>query len=161
MTSITEWEGKDWQAFRNFYGSFQPVGMPALVATPDGSGQSGWIGIYPETQFIRPTPMPSGKPTAPTMYGRYSFDHTATHCTLEGTDAPARWGVLSTAIRLEVGVDDTWVRGPGGLLQQLRQHMLASSNESFAIFPEGRTERHGQDGNFIVFVLRTNFLIAN
>lgn len=160
---MADWEARDWRSFRDFFGSFAPSGMPTVEGVDVGGqqGQTGFLGIFPETQFIQPQPMPSGTPTRPTIYGRYSFDHGGATGTLEGTEAPARSGVLSTAIRLEVGADDVWVRGPGGVYLQLRQHMLESSTESFALLPEGVTERHGQDGDFVVYVLRTRFTACN
>lgn|GEM_PF-6247293 len=158
MSGIADWEGRDWRAFRDFYAAFQPAGMPA---PSEGIVGSGWRGIFPETQFIRPQPAPTGIPSAPTIYGRYSFDHLWTSATVEGTLAPSRGGNLSTAIRLELGADESWVRGPGGVYQQLRQLMLDSATESFVILPEGVTERHGQDGDFAVYVLRNRFIISN
>ena len=36
-----------------------------------------------------------------------------------------------------------------------------SRPDGLAIFPEGVTERHGQDGDFAVYVLRTRFIASN
>lgn len=163
MDGIAVWEATDWEAFRAFYASFQPAGLPAYSASSTGeaSAATGWLGIFPETQFIEPRPSPSGMPSQPTIYGRFTFDHAWSRATVEGVDAPCRGGTLSTAIRLELGADERWVRGPAGVYSQLRQHMVDSSTPTFAIFPEGVTERHGQDGDFAVYVLRTKFISTN
>ena len=111
---IADFEATDWRAFADFFGGFHPVGMPAASVNTNGTGGLGWRGIFSETQFISPKPQVSGRPSQPTIYGRYSFDHLGTAATIEGSLAPARWGNLSTAIRLELGASESWVRGPGG-----------------------------------------------
>lgn len=158
MSALTDYEAVDWQAFRDFFDAFQPSGMPAETAGIEGSG---WRGVFPETQFISPMPQPSGRPGAPTIYGRYAFDYTGVRAMLDGDSAPVREGSLSTAIRLELGASDSWVRGPAGVFQQLRLRMVAVSTPSFAIFPEGVTERRGQDGNYALYVLRNRFVSSN
>lgn len=156
---IADFEATDYRAFADFFGGFRPIGLPTATTGIEGSG---WRGIFKETQYISPKPQVSGRPSQPTIYGRYSFDHLWTAATIEGSLAPARGGNLSTAIRLELGADESWVRGSGGVYQQLRQRMLEVSRpDGMAIFPEGVTERHGQDGDFAVYVLRTRFVATN
>lgn len=160
--TIVDYEAQDYEAIKGFFGEFDPIGMPDAVDSADGKSGTGYRGIFPETQTVRPTPVPSGLPSSPTIYGRYSFDYAGVQASgLEALSGAIRNGVVSIAFRLELGADEAWIRGLGGLTLQLRQRMHDVSNESFCMFPEGVTERHGQSGNFAVYVMRTRFMFTN